>query len=160
MSNPAAFPTLPPSPYDSLIVDVAAHFNLPLDLLRAQIMQESSGNPYAFRYEEAYFRRYILPKLAPDALNAPAAARYGPHAACSYGLLQILLETACEHGFADRPERLFEPRVGLYWGALYLKACLTHVGGDLLKALARYNGSGPAAAHYAEQVFARAGRTV
>ncbi len=130
-----------------LVIQVSTQYNLRADLLSAQIEVESSGEPFAFRYERAYFERYINGRVT------VAGFRYGPLAACSFGLLQILLETALEHGFDDRPERLFDPRVGLAWGAKYLRVCLDKQAGDYRGALARYNGSGPAAMAYASHVF-------
>ena len=142
------------SPYDGLIQQTANVYGLPADLLRAQVYRESSFDPYAFRYEDAYFERYI--KDTPEARGYS----FGPLAACSYGLLQILLETALEQGFTDRPERLFDPRVGLAWGAKYLRHCLALTGGASHTALARYNGTGPAALHYADAIYTLAGRTL
>lgn len=140
------------TPYDQLVLTVANSYNLPFDLLQGQMLVESSGDPFAFRYEHDFFVTYIRG-------NAHAAgARFGPLAACSFGLLQILLETACELGFADRPERLFEPQVGLAFGAKYVRQCIDRSNGDLRLGLARYNGSGAAALAYADRVFVRAGR--
>lgn len=137
---------------DPLVVQVASMYGLRTDLLAAQIHAESSGDPFAFRHEPEFFDRYIR--------NKPQTAgyRFGPLAACSYGLLQILLETAVEMGFTDRPELLFEPRVGLTWGAKYLRRCLDATGDDYRKALARYNGAGARADAYAAKVFTIADR--
>lgn len=135
-----------------LVRQVAGVYRLPETLLAAQISVESGGDPNAFRYEPAYFERYILEK-------AVKGSKYGPLAACSYGLLQILLETALEIGFDDKPERLFEPRIGLSWGAKYLRYLWDGLGGEessFRSALARYNGRGAAAQAYADKVYARA----
>lgn len=140
------------SPVDDLIHQVANNYGLAYDLLRAQVFLESSFDPNAFRYEIGYFQRYVKDKSV-------AGSKYGPLAACSYGLLQILLETALEQGFDGRPEQLFQPQVGLAWGAKYLRHCLTITDQNYPKALARYNGSGTAAQLYAERVYALAGRT-
>ncbi len=140
--------TYPPT--DPLVVQVASVYGLRTDLLSAQIVAESAGQPDAFRWEPEFYDRYIHGK------PHVAGARFGPLAACSYGLLQILLETALEHGFEGRPEDLFVPRVGLNWGAKYLAACLAVTGGDYRKALGRYNGAGVRADAYAAKVFALA----
>ena len=119
-----------------LVQQVAATYHLPADLLRAQVQVESSGDPFAFRYEHAYFVRYL--RHQPDVRGA----RFGPLAACSFGLLQILLETALEIGFTGVPQDLFTDRIGLTWGAIYLRKCWDTAGGTLdvyPKALARYN---------------------
>jgi len=135
-------------PSDPLVVQVATQYGLRTDLLAAQIQAESSGDPFAFRYEHGFFERYVRDR------NAAMGARFGPLAACSYGLLQIMLETSLELGFDGRPEELFVPRVGLSWGAKYLQRCLTLTGGDYRRALARYNGAGQMAEAYAARVFA------
>ena len=61
----------------ALIFQVATSYGLPVDLLTAQIQVESGGDPWAFRYEEEFFLRYI--KDRPEA----KAGQYGPLAACS-----------------------------------------------------------------------------
>jgi len=116
------------------IVRVARAYGLDPELLTAQILVESSGDATAFRYEPAFFRRYVHGN--PDA----KAAKFGPLAACSFGLLQILLETACEIGFVGQPWDLFTPAIGLEWGAKYFAALLAWAGGDVTRALAAYNG--------------------
>lgn len=141
------------SPYDDIIAATAGMYGLDVDLLQAQVSVESSFNPDAFRYEHDFFERYIKGK---DAMGS----KYGPLAACSFGLLQVLLETALEQGYTDRPEVLFVPRIGLSWGAKYLKSCLLRTGGNYHMALARYNGTGIAAVAYANKVYEVAGRTI
>ena len=138
--------------YDELIVQVAGAYALPINLLTAQVLQESSGKADAFRYEAGFYSRYIQ--------HHPTAKgfSYGPLAACSYGLLQILLETALEIGFSDRPETLFLPRVGLNWGAKKMRLLWDAAGNtpDTYRiALQHYNGAGVAAERYAESVYER-----
>lgn len=137
--------------YDDLIRQASLVYGHRFDLLQAQVIVESSGDPWAFRFEKDFFETYIKGKTVPG-------SPFGPLAACSYGLLQILLETALELGFSDRPEQLFVPRVGLAWGAKYLQRCRDREGGDSFKALMRYNGRGISARRYAEAVYIHAGR--
>lgn len=143
---------IPISAHDTLILRVADTYNLDYDLLRAQVDVESAGDAWAFRYEPAFFERYIR--------NRPtvAGARYGPLAACSFGLMQIVLETAIELGFDESPERLFDPRVGLAFGAKYLQKCIARADGSYRIGLEHYNGAGHAARLYALRVMERAGR--
>jgi soluble lytic murein transglycosylase-like protein len=153
---------------DGLIRQVANAYGLPFDVLRAQVQVESGGDPFAFRYEPKYFDRYIKDNPGtpqnehPDAL----AQKYGPLAACSYGLLQIMYETAVEIGFDGRPEDLFQDRVGLAWAAKYLRSLLDWAHGDIEQALSAFNGGkgGNSArpfrnADYAAKVLKAAGRT-
>ena len=122
------------TPYTADISQVAGCYNLPFALLEAQVIHESSADPFAFRYEHAYFDRYIYNR--PDVKGY----KYGPLAACSYGLLQIMLETAIELGFTGQPQDLFVPRVGLNWGAKKMQELVAWSKGDYKSALAAYNG--------------------
>ena len=135
--------------YDDLIRLEAADLALDFDLLRAQVLRESSGDTFAFRYEPRYFTHYILDSpVTPENDHPQAKAqKYGPLAACSFGLMQILLETAVEIGFARDPWDLFIPGVGLHYGALYLRRLVDLYHGDVRKALAAYNG-GPGAVSF------------
>jgi hypothetical protein len=120
--------------FTTLIHQVCNLYQLPFDVLEAQVIVESSGDPNAFKWEPAFFRRYVF-----DNVNSKAS-HFGPLAACSFGLLQVMLETAVEDGFDGRPEQLFDPRVGLTWGAKHLKALIDWAKGDVERALAAYNG--------------------
>lgn len=121
------------TPYTALIQEVADVYALPAPVLEAQILVESAGDPFALRYEPEFFVRYIRD-------NAHARGRaYGPLAACSYGLLQILYETALEIGFPGRPEGLFDPRTNLIWAGKHLASLVTWADGQLARALAAYN---------------------
>ena len=144
--------TLPASPHADDILHIATSYSLPFNLLRAQIWVESTDDPYAFRYEHAFFEHYLRGK------STVKGAAYGPLAACSLGLLQILLETALEFGFNDRPEQLFVPRIGLEWGAKYLQHCLQRANGDYQIGLRYYNGQGPQAEAYAARIWMLAGK--
>ncbi len=151
-----------PSAFDALIQDTANHYGLPFDLLKSQCIHESSLDPMAFRFEPAYYKRYVVGNP-----NVKTPSQYGPLAACSFGLLQIMLEEACELGYTDRPENLFIPRVGLAFGAKDMQRLLAWANGDYFRALAAYNGgeggnSTPPYrnAEYATAVYAIAGRTV
>lgn len=135
------------SQYRALIASTAAQFDLSATLLEAQVWQESSDQADAFRFEPTFYRHYV--KDNPQS----KAATFGPLAACSYGLLQIMLETACEHGFSGQPWDLFEPVIGLFWGAKYLAHLRDHHGADMRAALLAYNGG--ADANYPTRVLLR-----
>ena len=142
------------TPHDLLIRQVCSQFTLPFDLIQAQMVHESSSDRFAFRWEPGYYARYI--KHNPDA----KAARFGPLAACSYGLMQIILETAYELGFDGRPEDLFIDRIGLTWGCKKMRQLWDRLGGQdtiYRQALARYNGIGSAADLYADTIYRLAG---
>lgn len=142
--------------YTALLRQTSETYGVPFDILEALVLQESSGHADAFRFEPEFYERYI--KTNPKALGF----RFGPLAACSYGLMQVMLETVLEAGYTDRPELLFVPRVGLAWGAKHFRALLDWALGDVEQALAAYNGGKGGNltrpfrnAAYAQQVFAR-----
>lgn len=115
-------------------------------LMAAVIHQESSGNPWAVRYEPAFERRYLssktrsslegyVPKLC--TLDTEIKMR-----ATSYSLMQILGQVARERGFkGEFLTELLDPKVNLKWGAEYLQTLLLkHQNTE--KALLRWNGGG------------------
>ena|SRR2546426_237197 len=151
------------TPYTALISEVANEFGLPADLLEAQVLVESGGDPNAFRYEHSFYTKYLRDN------EKAVARRYGPIAACSCGLLQIVVEVAYELGFEGRPEDLFTDRIGLHWGARKMRALWAWAGGleaDYPKALSAYNGGarhavGPPFPNqtYVDRIYRLTGRT-
>ena len=121
-------------PDQSLVSEYANQFSLPEDMLMKQIKVESSWDEYAFRYEADYFERYIRKNV-----HAKGFA-FGPLAACSYGLLQIMLETAIEVGFNGQPYELFDSRTGLYWGCRKMRSIYDKFPDSYNQVLAIYNG--------------------
>ena len=113
-------------------------FGLDTALLAALVEHESSWNPWAIRYEPAFFARYILPLLQSETVrDTEARAR-----AFSWGLMQIMGQTARELGFAGDLASLCDPDVGLTWGCKKLQQCMDAHVGDLDAALLKYNGGG------------------
>ena len=110
-------------------------------LLEAQVFVESSDDPWAFRYEAAYYQRYL--QGHPEAKGY----RYGPDAACSRGLLQLLWETTLELG-ATRgdgaplaPWDLYDPATNLRVALRYLIKLQTTLGNPpVMAVLSAYNG--------------------
>ena len=130
------------TPYTVLLAQAAATFQLPPDLLEAQCFHESAGDPDALRYEPLYFRRYIRGN------SKALAARYHAFAACSVGLMQIMVETAYERGYRGPLEGLFDPLTNIQVGAAEMRRLWDWAGGTegvYPKALAAYNeGQGTA----------------
>ena len=56
-------------PYRELIVENAARLNIDGRYIAAIILQESGGNPWAFRYEDGFYRRYVLGKKKTELLG-------------------------------------------------------------------------------------------
>lgn len=119
--------------YRQEIETAAREFGLEPDLVEAVVLQESSGRADAFRFEPAFFDRYL--KRNPDYRGLVPR-----RIASSYGLMQVMYPTARELGFSAEPEMLFVPRVSLHFGCMLLARLLKWAGGDTAKALAAYNG--------------------
>jgi soluble lytic murein transglycosylase-like protein len=119
--------------FDDLIISAASVYGLDIHLLKAQIQVESGFDANAFRYEKAFFDNYL--KNNDKALSK----LYGPIGACSFGMMQVILEVAMELGFGDRPERLFIPQVGLAYGCKKMQSLLKLTNGDYNRALSAYN---------------------
>lgn len=139
-----------PSPRSShrlLIETLARSRQLDPDLLEAQILVESSDNLFAFRYEPAFYHHYLAGKLE--------WTSWGPLAACSYGLLQILGAVAVELGFTGAPQDLFVPNTNLFYGTKKLARLRDQCSGNMDAAVASYNGGlvGNVLPPYRNQVY-------
>jgi hypothetical protein len=102
------------------------------------VLQESSGNPRARRYEPA------LDKVADgDTLRVDDGAFEDD---ASWGLLQVLgwnlrAAVGVPRGVRMSFEWALDPALGLIFGVKHLiTECLIPTGGDVARALARYNG--------------------
>lgn len=98
----------------------ARQHGLPVRLVRAIVEVESDENPWAVRYEVGFFDRYVrimkIKPIPPCGLITERKFR-----AASYGLMQIMGNTAREMGF-DRPflVELCDPEINLEYGCRYL----------------------------------------
>jgi soluble lytic murein transglycosylase-like protein len=107
--------------------------------------QESEWNPWAYRYEPAFYTKYVAPqKLSPT-------ESYGR--STSWGLLQTMGQSIRELGYAGDLPALCDPATGVEWGCKLFVVKLGHAGGNYDEALQLWNGgSNP---NYAAQVMAR-----
>lgn len=147
----------------------AAAHGLDPDLLQAVVEQESSYRFYAYRYEPAFFARYL-------ANHEGYRHRIPQEVSASYGLGQVMFSTAREHGYTGEPWGLFDPVVNLDVTAKVLAGLLSWARGRykglassaewtiLRSALASYNGGKVGNAPddlpdrnrtYAQEVFTR-----
>jgi soluble lytic murein transglycosylase-like protein len=120
--------------YEPIITNCARMYAIPSSLICAIIQKESSWNPYAFRYEDAFWRRYaagirkvfaVTPTTKDDWwLSYPIVY------SASYGLMQLMLTTAMERGFrfTQSPFGLFDPATNIKWGCDYLKSLYNKYG--------------------------------
>jgi soluble lytic murein transglycosylase-like protein len=128
--------------YWGLIQEVAAKYTFDPLLIEALVVQESSGNTDAFRFEPDFWNRYLKGK--------PEWAGKNPRrVSSSYGLMQVMFPVALERGFPVvlAPESLFIPELGLEWGCKHLtylrtwaKALPVDEATQTLAMIAAYNG--------------------
>lgn len=124
------------------------------DIVCAIVEQESAWNPWAIRYEPAFFEHYIAPQIARGALADATEARAR---AFSWGLMQVMGQVVRENGFAGASlAALCEPSAGLDIGCRVFAAKLAAAQGSIAQALLLWNGG--ANPQYAEAVLARAAR--
>lgn len=115
-------------------------------LILAVIMQESLGNPFAFRFEPKFFDKYLkgkeLTKLGGHVPTNCTGATELAARGFSWGLMQIMGQTAREFGFdSDFLSALLDPRSNIELGAKILKYHLKNTD-SVEAALLKYNGGG------------------
>jgi hypothetical protein len=105
----------------TLIPQVAGVINLPVPLVAAVVDKESGGDPFASRYEPAFFERYIrkatnIKARAPCSLETERQFQ-----ATSWGLMQVMGATARSLGFPGPfLSALCDPAASLLWGCTLL----------------------------------------
>ena len=129
---------------------IATNFKLDPVLICAMVEQESNWNPWAMRFEPFFFNRYVSSQYTNNKISASEAWARG----YSWGLLQVMGQTARENGF----DMLFlsalcDPEAGLSIGCSVFAKKLDAAKGEVNKALLAWNGGANAA--YPAQVMAR-----
>jgi soluble lytic murein transglycosylase-like protein len=139
----------------SLARTIAAAHSLDSALVCAICEQESSWNPWAIRYEPAFFARYIAPMVAAGKSATPKLSPTEAHArAFSWGLMQVMGQVAREQNFTGAScAELCDPSTGLEFGCRVLSIKLRAAQGDIARALQLWNGG--ANANYAAEVLSR-----
>ena len=131
-----------------VVANFAKVYGLRPELVCAVIEQESGWNQWAVRFEPAFLTRYIHPAIptAPSTLELTKAM--------SFGLMQVMGETAVEMGFNGKYlTALCNVTLGIQYGCLKLLRCYARAGGNDRVALQLYNGGGNLS--YADEVLAR-----
>ena len=124
------------------------------ELVCAIVEQESAWNPWALRYEPAFYEKYIAPQIARGAIADVTESRAR---AFSWGLMQVMGQVAREYGFADASlASLCDPAVGLEIGCRVFAAKLAAAEGNVTRALLLWNGAGNR--DYPAAVLARTAR--
>jgi soluble lytic murein transglycosylase-like protein len=116
----------------------------------AVVEQESGWNPWAMRYEPAFFAKYVANLYTNNKISASEAYARG----FSWGLMQVMGQVAREAGFdALFLSALCDPEQGLATGCKVLRKKFDAMAGDATRALLAWNGGANPA--YAAQVLAR-----
>lgn len=128
--------------YKPLIETVATKYGLDPLLVAAVCWQESAFQADAFRFEPAFWNRYLKKKKEWAGTNPRRVSS-------SYGLMQVMFPVAVEDGteLASAPEALFVPEVALGAGCTRLRKLIRWAtalplseADRLVAALAAYNG--------------------
>jgi soluble lytic murein transglycosylase-like protein len=128
----------------------AAAQSLDPALVCAVVEQESGWNPWAMRYEPAFFAKYVANLYTNNKISASEAYSRG----FSWGLMQVMGQVARETGFdAAFLSALCDPEQGLATGCKVLRKKFDAMSGDMTRALLAWNGGANPA--YAAQVLAR-----
>lgn len=118
----------------------AMEHHLEEPLIAALVMQESSGNPKATRYEDKYKWTYFPEKFAYE-LRIPLCIET-TNQKTSFGLMQCMGAVARENGCTGPLEGLLEPLVGLEYGCLLLKQLFSRIGYTQSDVISAYNQGG------------------
>jgi len=128
----------------------AAAQSLDPALVCAVVEQESGWNPWAMRYEPAFFAKYVAPLYTNNKVSASEAYARG----FSWGLMQVMGQVAREHGFDPLfLSTLCDPEQGLEIGCKVLRRKLDSMAGDTTRGLLAWNGGANLA--YPAQVLTR-----
>ena len=140
----------PPSQLLTLARHAAETRALDPGLVCAVIEQESAWNPWAMRYEPAFFSKYVAPLYTNNKITATEAYARG----FSWGLMQVMGQVARESGFDTQfLSALCDPEQALAVGCKVLRKKFDAANGDTTRALLAWNGG--ANALYPAQVLAR-----
>lgn len=137
---------------------ISKKHGLEFNLVAAIVWKESRGNRFARRYEPAFFDRYIRNQTR-GRLGGYWPREYSEDTerherAVSWGLMQVLGQTARELGFRGDFAELLEIEKGIEFGCLKLRDCFERERTTRFR-IARYNGStkNPLALRYADDVL-------
>lgn len=139
---------------DTLIAAAAKKHGLPVVLVRAMTAHESvGGNPYATRYEPRFYQRYLANKPVNFVPHGCSEETERIQRATSWGLMQMMGETARCNGFRGWFAELCMPEVGLEWGCLFLRRLVDRYwDGEWPTIMRAYNG-GPGNRHNATSPY-------
>lgn len=111
------------TPYDDLFRATERQYSIVPGILKALAFVESAWNARAYRYEPAFWERYLK--------NDPRWAERDPReVSASYGLCQLMFTTAVGIGYEGDAEGLYKPATNIDLGGRYLRILLDEVWRD------------------------------
>lgn len=124
----------------TILADAAAkRHNLPPNLVYAIIQAESGGNPWAIRYEPAFYSRYVIDN-PPKGRGTCSDDTESRMQAASWGLMQIMGATARNAGFNGVfLSELCDPKVGIEWSCKHLAGLAARYHRNWRDVAAAYN---------------------
>jgi soluble lytic murein transglycosylase-like protein len=128
-------------------------FEIPENLIKSIIVQESGCRVWAIRYEPAFTRRHLTDKETGQLKSLEKLKGHIPKGinrtteymmrATSFGLMQVMGQVAREYGFSkDSLVELCVPELNIYFGCSHFKRLLNLRDGDISRALLNWNGGG------------------
>lgn len=130
-----------------LAVQTANAHQLDPVLVCSVVEQESAWDTFAIRFEPGFYTRYVAPQALASQTESQARA-------FSWGLMQVMGQTAREAGFKGRYlSMLCNPGAGLDIGCKVLKGKLARHPQSVESGLLAWNGGGRP--EYASEVLAR-----
>jgi len=133
-------------PFHDLVQKNALRFSLRPELICAVCEQESAWNPWAMRFEPKFLDKYVPASI--ESVTERMAR------ACSWGLMQVMGQTAREAGFGRAHlSELCLPDAGIEYGCKVLACRWAQAGGVMETALLLWNGG--ANKQYPSEVLAR-----
>lgn len=132
---------------EELITLAANKHNIPFENVAAIIWQESKGNPLAHRYEDEFYQRYLESKSREQLLghvpaHIPTLATEKRDRAYSWGLMQVMGQTARENGFKeDNLPALLDIEKNLETGCAFISKLVTKYNNNWDAVYKAYNGS-------------------
>ena len=128
----------------SLIAAAASKYVLPVDLVRAMVLHESVGGiTWATRFEPAFYQRYCAGKPMNFVPHGSSVETERVGRAISWGLMQVMGETARCNGFRGWFAELTVPEVGLEWGCLYVRRLVDRYWDGTWPTIMRAYNGGP-----------------
>ena len=123
----------------AIICDVSSRMNIDSALVASVVMTESAGNPWASRYEPGWKYIFKSSEFA-RSINSSVATEQMLQST-SFGLMQVMGTVARERGHKGWLTELCDPKIGLEFGILHLKAKIKQFGDE--PGIAAYNSGTP-----------------